>query len=89
MGRSDCIAKIDSIHILISSKKNTVKSCEKTIYARIIINPDSTAYGESKKNEADIYDIDHTGKCVTHLGNSYKIKKSIFEILNNRPIQEW
>lgn len=87
MGRSDCLAKVKSTYALVSTKGRIVKSCKKPIYARITINPGSIAYGE--ENQTDVYDIDHTGKCVNHLGSSYKIEKSVFEILNTKAIFKW
>lgn len=89
MGKADCIAKIRSIYDLISIKKNTVASCKAPIYARVTITPDLVSYGESEKNESEVYDIDYTGKCVNYGGSSYEIKKSVFEILNTKPISSW
>ncbi len=89
MGKSDCIAKIRLIYDLVSIKSRPVKSCKTPIYARVTLSPDSVGYGESDKNEVEIYDIDHTGTCVTYQGNSYKIRKSIFYILNTKPINKW
>lgn len=88
MGRADCLARIRLIYDLISTKKNFVSSCKTPIYARVTITPD-LGYGESEEKEAEIYDIDYTGTCVNHRNSSYEIKKSIFGILNTKPIKDW
>ena len=89
MGQRDCVAKIQSIYDLISIKKHVVGSCKTPIYARVTLSPDSVGYGESDKNEVEVYDIDYTGKCVNYRGSSYEIRKSIFKILNTKPISKW
>jgi hypothetical protein len=89
MGRSHCVAKIGLLFDLVSAKTKIVSSCKSPIYARITLIPESVGYGESDKNEADIYDIDYTGKCVNHSGVSYEIKKTVFWILNTLPVTKW
>ncbi len=89
MGTADCIGKISKLYDLVTLDRKDVKSCRTPIYARIELEPDVFGYGESNENEQDVYDIDFTGKCVTHQGRSYRIKKSLFEILNTVPVSEW
>ena len=89
MDRADCISKIRPIYSLISTKGKLVDSCSKPTYARITLSPDSAAYGEPAGNESEVYDVDYTGACVTRGPDSYRIKRSIFGILDGRPIRGW
>lgn len=89
MGTADCIGKISKLYDLVTLNRKNVASCKVPIYARIKLQPDMFGYGESADNVQEIYDIDFTGRCVTHRGRSYKIEKSIFEILNTLPVSAW
>ncbi|WP_040393462.1 hypothetical protein [Cellvibrio sp. BR] len=89
MGKSDCVTKIRSIYGLLSTKKRNKKKCITPIYIKVSIAPDSVAFGESITDEIEVYEIDYTGKCVNYLGSSFKIEKSIYDILNEEPVKNW
>lgn len=89
MGKADCIGKISRIYNLITRNKGEVASCKSPIYARVELKPDMISYGESNENVVEAYNIDYTGKCVTHGGSSYRIDQSVFEIFNTVPIPAW
>lgn len=87
--KEQCIARIQNLYGLITKKTQRVASCEMPMHARVAIHPVAGKYGPSVDYTPEVYDIDHTGLCVTRGDQSYRIEKNVLSFLHMSAIQEW